>query len=142
MMTTLPEVNLENFLPGGSSQAFTKRAWERVGGFPEGSGVGEDTLFGEQLRALGYRPVFAPAAEVAWEPPRTLQEMAEKSYRWGNADGTHQVRPAPTPRCSPPTGFFPLLAVAAAIWQPLLGGLLFLALSRPGRLSALATSTG
>src|SRR5688572_10121334 len=66
MMTTLPEVNLDNFLPGGSSQAFLKSAWERVGGFPVGHGVGEDTLFGEQMRSLGYKPVFEPRAVVVW----------------------------------------------------------------------------
>ena len=92
MMTTEAEVDLDNFLPGGSSQAFRRSVWERAGGFPEGHGVGEDTLFGERLRALGYKPVFVPDAVVAWQPPTDLRAMADKAWSWGQADGTNQVR--------------------------------------------------
>ena len=73
MMTVLEEVDMDHFLPGGSSQAFTKQAWERVGGFPEGMNAGEDTLYGEQLRSAGYRPEFAPDAVVVLAPTVVAQ---------------------------------------------------------------------
>lgn len=127
MMTTEAEVDLDNFLPGGSSQAFRKRAWERVGGFPEGSGVGEDTLFGEQLRSLGYRPVFVPSAQVAWEPPPNLAVMAGKARSWGKADGIHQVRSGAYAKVFAAYWIYPLVALLIAIWWPWLGvGLLLL----------------
>ena len=121
MMTTLPEVNLDNFLPGGSSQAFLKSAWERVGGFPVGRGVGEDTLFGEQMRALGYRPVFAPRAVVVWDPPPTLAAMEKKVFGWGRADGINQVRVGAYAKVLAAYWVLPLIALLAALWQPWLG---------------------
>ena len=121
MMTTLPEVNLDNFLPGGSSQAFLKSAWGRVGGFPVGRGVGEDTLFGEQMRSLGYRPVFAPRAVVVWDPPPTLTAMEKKVYAWGRADGISQVRVGAYAKVLAAYWVFPLIALLAALWWPPLG---------------------
>jgi glycosyltransferase involved in cell wall biosynthesis len=121
MMTTLPELNLENFLPGGSSQAFLKSAWERVGGFPVGHGVGEDTLFGEQMRSLGYRPVFAPRAVVVWDPPATLAAMEEKVFGWGRADGINQVRTGAYAKVLAAYWVLPFLALIAAFWRPVLG---------------------
>ncbi|MGH9891632.1 MAG: glycosyltransferase, partial [bacterium] len=124
MMTTFPEVNLANFLPGGSSQAFLKSAWERVGGFPVGHGVGEDTLFGEQMRSLGYTPVFAPLAVVVWDPPPDLSSMARKVFGWGRADGINQVRTGAYAKVLAAYWLLPLLALAAALWQPWLGAAL------------------
>jgi glycosyltransferase involved in cell wall biosynthesis len=121
MMTTLPEVNLDNFLPGGSSQAFLKSAWERVGGFPVGRGVGEDTLFGEQMRSLGYRPVFAPRAVVVWDPPPTLTAMEKKVFGWGRADGINQVRVGAYAKVLVAYWAFPFIALLAALWLPPLG---------------------
>ncbi|MGH8958896.1 MAG: glycosyltransferase [Acidimicrobiia bacterium] len=121
MMTTLPEVNLDNFLPGGSSQAFLKSAWERVGGFPVGHGVGEDTLFGEQMRALGYKPVFVPRAVVRWDPPPTLDAMQQKVFGWGRADGINQVRTGAYAKVLAAYWVLPLLALIAGFWWPWLG---------------------
>jgi len=121
MMTVLEEVDMDHFLPGGSSQAFTKAAWERVGGFPEGMNAGEDTLYGEQLRAAGYRPEFAPDALVAWHPPSSLTEMAAKARRWGEADGINQVRTGAYLRVIAAYWFMPLIALLAALWLPMLG---------------------
>lgn len=118
MMTVREDVDMDHFLPGGSSQAFVKSAWQRVGGFPEGLNAGEDTLFGEQLRAVGYRPVFAPEAVVSWHPPKTLREMAAKSRRWGEADGVNRVRTGAYLKVIIAYWFLPLLALVVAIWNP------------------------
>ena len=121
MMTVLEEVDMDHFLPGGSSQAFTKEAWRRVGGFPEAVNVGEDTLYGEQLRAAGYRPEFAPDALVAWHPPASLGEMAEKARNWGRADGVNRVRTGAYLRVIAAYWLTPLIALAVALWTPFLG---------------------
>lgn len=121
MMTVLEEVDMDHFLPGGSSQAFTKKAWERVGGFPEGMNAGEDTLYGEQLRAAGYRPEFAPAAVVAWHPPSSFSEMAVKARSWGEADGINRVRTGAYLRVILAYWLTPLVALMVALWRPLWG---------------------
>ena len=121
MMTVLEEVDMDHFLPGGSSQAFTKSAWETVGGFPEGINAGEDTLYGEQLRAAGYRPDFAPDALVAWHPPSSLEEMADKARLWGEADGINRVRTGAYLRVIAAYWILPLGAVVAAFFVPFLG---------------------
>ena len=121
MMTVLEEVDMDHFLPGGSSQAFTKEAWETVGGFPEGINAGEDTLYGEQLRAAGYRPEFAPDALVAWHPPSSLEEMADKARLWGEADGINRVRTGAYLRVIAAYWILPLIAVVAASFFPILG---------------------
>ncbi|HSL26874.1 MAG TPA: glycosyltransferase, partial [Acidimicrobiia bacterium] len=121
MMTVLEEVDPEHFLPGGSSQAFTRSAWEVVGGFPEGLNAGEDTLYGEQLRVAGYRPEFAADAMVSWHPPASLAEMAAKARTWGRADGTNQVRTGAYLRVIAAYWLLPLLALVIALWNPWLG---------------------
>jgi Glycosyl transferases group 1 len=92
-----------------------------VGGFPEGRNAGEDTLYGEQLRAAGYRPEFAPEALVAWRPPSSLREMAAKARQWGRADGANRVRTGAYLRVIAAYWLAPLVALAIAIWTPLLG---------------------
>ncbi len=121
MMTVLEEVDMDHFLPGGSSQAFTKEAWESVGGFPEGINAGEDTLYGEQLRAAGYRPEFAPDALVAWHPPSSLKEMAAKARLWGEADGINRVRTGAYLRVVAAYWIMPLVALVAAFLFPIVG---------------------
>ena len=131
MMTTRGEVDLDNFLPGGSSQAFLRTAWTRAGGFPEGHTVGEDTLFGERMRALGYSPVFVPEAVVAWQPPISVQSMADKAWQWGRADGVNQVRTGAYAKVLLAYWFFPALIVIAALlngWLGLTGLLVYLVL--------------
>ncbi|MGQ0848841.1 MAG: glycosyltransferase [Actinomycetota bacterium] len=121
MMTVLEEVDPDHFLPGGSSQAFLRSAWERVGGFPEGLVAGEDTLFGEKLRAAGYRPHFAAGAVVGWHPPASLGDMARKARMGGRADGTNRVRTGAYLRVIAAYWGLPLVALAGAVWRPWLG---------------------
>jgi len=123
MMTTEAEVNLDHFLPGGSSLAFLRSAWERAGGFPEGHGVGEDTLFGERLRALGYRPVFVPEAVVAWQPPPDLATMARKARTWGRADGVNQVRTGAYAKVLLAYWLFPVFIFLATLARRWLGSI-------------------
>jgi len=92
LMSVLEEVNPDHIIPPGASQAFRKKLWLRVGGFPEGMAAAEDTLFGEQARAAGFRPYFEGEAIVQWRPPAGLGEMARKAFNWGKADGSAGLR--------------------------------------------------
>lgn len=92
LMSVLEEVDPAHFIPAGNSQAFRKKMWEQIGGFPEGMVAAEDTLFGERAIAAGYRAYFDGTAVVRWRPPDTLLDMTRKAFRWGRADGEAGLR--------------------------------------------------
>lgn len=92
LMSVREEVNPDYITPPGASQAFRKKVWERVGGFPEGMAAAEDTLFGERAKAAGFKPFFAGDALILWRPPDGLGEMVQKAYRWGVGDGRVGLR--------------------------------------------------
>lgn len=87
LMPAPNEIKPDGFSPGGASQAFTKTAWARIGGFPEGMTAGEDTIFGQRMRAAGFQPVFTPQAAVLWSGPAGFGQTMLKARRWGEADG-------------------------------------------------------
>ncbi len=73
------------FLPTARSMAFRREVWERVGGFPEGLGFGEDAAFVMAAVGSGARVRFDPMALVAWRPRRRYREVVVQFYRY--ADG-------------------------------------------------------
>jgi glycosyltransferase involved in cell wall biosynthesis len=92
LMSVREEVNPDYITPPGASQAFRKKLWQRVGGFPEGMAAAEDTLFGERAKAAGFKPFFEGDALIQWRPPEGLWEMVRKAYRWGLGDGRAGLR--------------------------------------------------
>lgn len=75
----VPKVRPVNFLPASRSIAFTKKAWELVGGYPEEpvSG-GEDLKFADNLyKNPEVNIIFAPDALVDWPVPEALLEFAK-----------------------------------------------------------------
>jgi hypothetical protein len=67
----------QTFLPASRSIAFTKKAWELVGGYPEDpvSG-GEDLKFADKLcNHPGINIIYSPKAVVDWPVPLTLGEF-------------------------------------------------------------------
>ncbi|GEM_PF-5465640 len=67
----------QTFLPASRSIAFTKKAWELVGGYPEEpvSG-GEDLKFADKLcNYPGIKVIYSPKAVVEWQVPATLTEF-------------------------------------------------------------------
>ncbi|MDZ7587557.1 MAG: glycosyltransferase [Patescibacteria group bacterium] len=67
----------QTFLPASRSIAFTKKAWELVGGYPEEpvSG-GEDLKFADNLcNHPGIKIIYSPKAMVDWPVPATLTEF-------------------------------------------------------------------
>ena len=91
-MSVREEVNPEHITPPGASQAFRKKLWHQVGGFPEGLSAAEDTLFGERAKAAGFTPYFEGEALINWRPPKGLWEMTRKAFTWGSGDGRSGLR--------------------------------------------------
>ncbi|MBI3772176.1 MAG: glycosyltransferase [Gammaproteobacteria bacterium] len=73
--------------PSSRSVAFTKKAWERVGGYPEWLYAAEDTLFTIRLRQSGCRFAFAQKAFVRWRPRESWRALARQriNFSRGNA---------------------------------------------------------
>jgi len=85
---SLDQVDSARFLPSSRSVAFTRAAWERVGGYPADLVTTEDTAFDLSLRAAGLRFVFEARAVVRWRPAtdargayRMYREFAESDAR-------------------------------------------------------------
>jgi len=73
------------------SMAFRKELWERVGGFPETSFLGEDTLFDQQVRRL-VTPAYAERAQAIYRPRHSLRSALAMMARYGVADGVLGTR--------------------------------------------------
>jgi len=88
--TTLPdveEVKARGFLPSSRSVMFRRRAWERVGGYPEWLDYCEDLVFDFALRRGGCRFAFAPDAIAWFRPRRSLPAFFRQYYLYARGDG-------------------------------------------------------
>lgn len=76
-----------NFLPSTRSMAFTKKAWEAVGGFPEGkANSAEDTDFNYKAVKMGLKYSRVKNATVEWGMPKSLTEFKTKIYEYAKWD--------------------------------------------------------
>jgi glycosyltransferase involved in cell wall biosynthesis len=73
------------------SMAFTKKLWERVGGFPETTFLGEDTLFDESVQKL-VTPAYAVSAMAIYAPGFSYRSSIATLARYSSADGSLGVR--------------------------------------------------
>ena len=73
------------------SMAFRKALWERVGGFPETSFLGEDTMFDLRVRKF-VTPAYAERAQAIYRPRHTLKSALSMMARYGVADGVLGTR--------------------------------------------------
>jgi cellulose synthase/poly-beta-1,6-N-acetylglucosamine synthase-like glycosyltransferase len=88
--TTLPnveEIRPERFYPSSRSVAFTREAWESVGGYPEWLDYCEDLLFDFALEDAGYRQAWAPGAVVHFRPRPSARAFFFQYYRYARGDG-------------------------------------------------------
>ncbi|MEU6252704.1 glycosyltransferase [Streptomyces sp. NPDC047043] len=83
---------LDAAMPTGRSMAFTRAAWQDVGGFPERLLTAEDVVFGRAVVGAGHRAVLATSAEVRWEQRPTLRETVAMYVRYGEGDA-HSADP-------------------------------------------------
>jgi glycosyltransferase involved in cell wall biosynthesis len=88
--TTLPvveEIRPERFYPSSRSVAFTRRAWELAGGYPEWLDYCEDLLFDFALEDAGCRRAWAPDAVVHFRPRSSPRAFSLQYYRYARGDG-------------------------------------------------------
>lgn len=91
-MTTLPareEMGKGRFMPSSRSVAFTRTAWERVGGYPEWMTWSEDVLFDLALMNAGAKIVYQPDAIVWFRPRASLSAFMRqyRNYAYGDGQG-------------------------------------------------------
>ncbi len=84
----LQRINPSNFLPSNRSIAFTRQAWQAVGGYPEWLTLtGEDTWFDRELERHGGAWAFVPEAQVEWQAPENFIDYCRKVFKWTMGDG-------------------------------------------------------
>ncbi len=84
----IEKINPQAFLPSSRSIAFTRAAWQAVGGYPEWVTLtGEDSLFDIELKKACRHWAFAAEAVVYWQAPSGLREYWHKLRNWSVGDG-------------------------------------------------------
>src|SRR5207245_992287 len=84
---SLEEIDPDRFVPASRSIAFTRGAWERVGGYEEQLVTSEDTYLALAMRRAGLRFVFERRAIVRCCTPATVREAFRASRHYANSDG-------------------------------------------------------
>jgi glycosyltransferase involved in cell wall biosynthesis len=88
--TVLPhvaDVKPATFMPSSRSIAFTKEAWQAVGGYPEWLDFCEDLVFDMALRDQYGSFAFAPRAIAHFRPRGTLRAFFRQYYQYARGDG-------------------------------------------------------
>lgn len=83
----LDKLNPETFLPSSRSIAFTKAAWEQVGGYPEELDTCEDLVFASRLKRAGLSFAFAKDVVVFWPQRKNIYEAFIQFYQYAVGDG-------------------------------------------------------
>jgi len=73
------------------SMAFTKKIWHRVGGFPEDTLLGEDTIFDLRVQKV-TAAAYADGAMAMYAPHFTYAKAVNTLARYSAADGALGVR--------------------------------------------------
>ena len=87
VLPQLDEIDPAKFLPSSRSVAFTKAAWQAVGGYPEWLDYCEDLIFDFALRDTFGAFAFAPEAIVYFKPRSSLKSFFKQYYRYARGDG-------------------------------------------------------
>jgi glycosyltransferase involved in cell wall biosynthesis len=87
------EIDPKTFLPAGQSMAFSKTAWQTVGGYPEWADTCEDLLFDLALKQRGYRFRFVPEAAVRFRPRTSARAYLRQYYTYARGDGVGRLWP-------------------------------------------------
>jgi glycosyltransferase involved in cell wall biosynthesis len=87
VLPQLEDVKPEQFLPSSRSVAFTKAAWQAVGGYPEWLDYCEDLIFDFALREKYHPFAFAPEAIAHFRPRGSLKLFFKQYYLYARGDG-------------------------------------------------------
>ncbi len=77
----------QDFLPSSRSVSFSKKAWTKVGGYPEHLDTCEDLVFASALKAAGLRFSVAKNALVYWQQRKNIIEASWQFYSYALGDG-------------------------------------------------------
>jgi glycosyltransferase involved in cell wall biosynthesis len=87
VLPVLEDIQPDSFLPSSRSVAFSRVAWEAVGGYPEWLDYCEDLIFDFRLRDLFQPFAFAPGAVAHFRPRSNLRSFFLQYYRYARGDG-------------------------------------------------------
>jgi glycosyltransferase involved in cell wall biosynthesis len=93
ILPALEDVEPEKFLPSSRSVAFTKAAWQAVGGYPEWLDYCEDLIFDLALRRNHGSFPFSPRAVAYFRPRQNLWSFARQYYLYARGDGKADLWP-------------------------------------------------
>lgn len=82
----LGQVRAEDFLPSSRSIAFRKKAWQKVGGYPENLNYCEDLVFAKNLKDSGFRFQFSPESIVYWPQRENLVAAFKQFANYASGD--------------------------------------------------------
>jgi hypothetical protein len=116
----LAEIDPEDFLPSSRSVAFTKAAWEAVGGYPEWLDHCEDLVFDLALRRAGGRFAFRPSGVVTWNGRSSLWAFGRQYFLYARGDGIAGLWPLRHAARYSAYAVGPALLVLGASYPPLL----------------------
>ena len=87
VLPRLSDVKPEKFLPSSRSVAFTKAAWQAVGGYPEWLDYCEDLVFDFALLEKYRSFAFAPEAIAHFRPRGSLKSFFRQYTLYARGDG-------------------------------------------------------
>jgi glycosyltransferase involved in cell wall biosynthesis len=78
---------------GNRSVAYLKRVWLELGGLPEDlTFYADDSVFGLQIIAGGFKTAYAPAAMTYWGRPQKLKQFWREQFVYGRGDGEALIK--------------------------------------------------
>ena len=86
VLPSLRDIQPQSFLPSSRSVAFTRLAWQVVGGYPEWLDYCEDLVFDFALRER-FTFAFAPQALAYFRPRGSFGAFFRQYYRYARGDG-------------------------------------------------------
>jgi glycosyltransferase involved in cell wall biosynthesis len=86
VLPVLSDIDPRTFMPSSRSVAFTKAAWESVGGYPEWLDYCEDLVFDFALRER-FSFGFEPQAIAYFRPRGTWRAFFKQYYLYARGDG-------------------------------------------------------
>lgn len=93
VLPTRHDVDPDSFLPSSRSVAFSRAAWEAVGGYPEWLDYSEDLVFDFALREkYGVFP-FVETAVAYFRPRGSLRSFFKQYYTYARGDGKANLWP-------------------------------------------------
>jgi glycosyltransferase involved in cell wall biosynthesis len=87
VLPALEDIDPVSFMPSSRSVAFTREAFDRVGGYPEWIDFCEDLIFDFRLGALFGPFAFAPDAVAYFKPRSSLKAFFRQYYQYARGDG-------------------------------------------------------